>query len=58
MELIAQPWAAVELRSSSSLPHSFLEDIISLSNESSGVQLKKSIADMKWKCGTEVIRGN
>jgi hypothetical protein len=47
MELIAQPWAAVELLSSSSLPHSFLEDINSLSDESDGVQLKKSIDDMR-----------
>jgi len=49
MELIAQLWAAVELLSSSSLRHSFLEDRTILSDASGRVQLKKSIEDMKLK---------
>lgn len=55
MELIAQPWAAGELRGPSSLSEIFLEDIYSLSETDRCVQLKKSIGTMWRKCGTEVI---
>jgi hypothetical protein len=50
MELIAQPWAASELLGPSSLPHLFLEDIVSLSEGWTRVQFKISIATMKSKC--------
>jgi hypothetical protein len=50
MELIAQPWAAGELLGPSSLPHTFPEDTVSLSDRLGRVQFKKSIATMKREC--------
>lgn len=49
MELIAQPWAAGELRGPSSLPV-LLEDNVSVAEAIVCVQFKKSIAIMKRKC--------